>query len=255
MDTELRTGQPKDWWNTLALGVPVVLVLLTIELSACSYASPSVANANKAAAATSNARAFDSAAQTTGEGVPIALADAGEYGEDVYDYAKANDWKNAEDKLAALTVAVNQVPDYVENQSTAEVRLDGNVVALGRAVTAKDRQASMHEANQVIFDVAYMTTAYKPSVPVEVARLAYYARELEIWAEAEDTKRLQATAREMRRQWGALRPSVAAHNAAEAKKFDALVAQVEGAKTPAEYGRLAKPVLDEVDNLEKVFHR
>jgi hypothetical protein len=68
------------------------------------------ANANKAAAATSNTRASDTAGQTSGESVPIALANAGEYGENVYDYAKANDWKNAEDKLAALTVAANQVP-------------------------------------------------------------------------------------------------------------------------------------------------
>ena len=34
---------------------------------------------------------------------------------------------------------------------------------------------------------------------------------------------------------------------------DALVAQVELAKTSADYQRVAKPVLDEVDNLEKLF--
>ena len=46
---------------------------------------------------------------------------------------------------------------------------------------------------------------------------------------------------------------VEAHKAAEAKKFDALVAQVESAKTSADYARAATPVLNEVDNLEKLF--
>ena len=84
-------------------------------------------------------------------------------------------------------------------------------------------------------------------------KLDYYGRELEVWALANDVNKLQATAREMRQTWDALRPAVEAKSATEAKKFDALVAQVETAKTPAAYIRVATPVLDEVDNLEKLF--
>ncbi len=42
------------------------------------------------------------------------------------------------------------------------------------------------------------------------------------------------------------------------RKFEALVAQVESARTSADYTRVATPVLNEVDNLEKLlflFHR
>jgi len=98
-----------------------------------------------------------------------------------------------------------------------------------------------------------MTAAYKLSVPVEVTRLDYYGRELQVWAQAQDATKLQATARKMRRTWDSLRPSVKAHSATEAKKFETLVAQVESAKTSADYARVATPVLDEVDNLEKLF--
>src|SRR3979409_1642457 len=101
---------------------------------------------------------------------------------------------------------------------------------------------------------ADMPAAYKLGVPVEVTKLDYYGRELEVWAQAQDANKLQATAREMRRTWNSLRPSVEAHKAAEARKFDALVAQVESAKTSADYARVATPVLNEVDNLEKLFH-
>jgi hypothetical protein len=70
----------------------------------------------------------------------------------------------------------------------------------------------------------------------------------------QDANKLQAAAREMQQTWDRLRPSIETHSAREAKKFDALVAQVESAKTPADYARVATPVLNEVDNLEKLFH-
>ena len=245
MDT-LSKREPRDWWNTVALGGLAVIVFLTIWLNACSSGSPEAAKTNKAVTPTTT-----SSAKT--ESVPTSLSNAGEYGENVYDYAKVNDWKNADVKLAALRDAVKKVRTEVKNQSAAVDRLDTNVAALDRAVTAKDRQAAMREANQVTLDVANMTTAYKLSVPVEVTRLDYYGRELEVWAQAQDANKLQATAREMRRTWDSLRPSVEAHKATEAKKFDALVAQVESAKAPADYARVATPVLNEVDNLEKLF--
>jgi hypothetical protein len=225
-------------------------------LNACSSASPSATNLRKADL-TGNAPApppaSASTAVTTAESVPQSLANAGEYGENVYDYAKANDWKNAGVKLAALRAAAKQVRTDVRNNGAAVERLDGNVAALDSAVSSKDRQATMREANQVTLDVADMTTAYKLSVPVEVTKLDYYGRELEVWAQAQDVNKLQATSGEMRRTWDALRPSIEAKSATEAKKFDALVARVEGAKMPADYARAATPVLNEVDNLEKLF--
>jgi uncharacterized protein YcbX len=154
----------------------------------------------------------------------------------------------------ALRDAVKNVRIEVKNQSAVVDRLDANVAILDRALTAKDRPATMREANQVTMNVADITSAYKLSVPVEVTKLDYYGRELEVWAQAQDANKLQATAREMRRTWDSLRPAIETHSAAEAKKFDALVARVESAKTPADYERVATPVLNEVDNLEKLFH-
>jgi hypothetical protein len=182
------------------------------------------------------------------------LANAGEYGENVYDYAKANDWKNAGVKIAALRDAVRNVRADIKDKGAVINQLDEKVATLDRAVTARDKLSAMREANQVTLDVANMTTAYKLSVPVEVTRLDFYGRELEVWAQARDANKLQATASEMRREWSALRPSVEAQSAIETKKIDALVAKVDSAKTPADYAHASTPVLDEVDNLEKLFH-
>src|ERR1700730_11036689 len=149
MNTVSRTRQQSDWWNTAALCVLAGIVVLMIFLNACSPVSPGAAKTNKAAAPASA-----SAAVTKEESVPISLSNAGEYGENVYDYAKANDWKNADVKLAALRDAVKKVRTEVKNKSAAVDSLDGNVAVLDRAVNAKDRQAAMREANQVTLDVA-----------------------------------------------------------------------------------------------------
>jgi hypothetical protein len=256
MNTILRTSRPRDWWNTIFLGAVAVIVFFMIWLNACSSTSSSTSNLRKAAPTANTPAATPAAASATvpaAESVPQSLANAGEYGENVYDYAQANDWKNADVKLAALRAAAGQVRADVKNNSAAVERLAGNVAALDRAVSAKDRQATMRAANQVTLDVADMTTAYKLSVPVEVTKLDYYGRELEVWAQAKDANKLQATTREMRQTWDALRPSIEGKSATEAKKFDVLVAQVESAKTPADYARVATHVLDEVDNLEKLY--
>ncbi|MDX6290863.1 MAG: hypothetical protein QOH42_2662 [Blastocatellia bacterium] len=239
--------EPRDWWNTVALGLSALIVFLMIWLNACSSAPPDAAKTNGATTPTA------SSAVPTKESLPGSLSNAGEYGENIYDYAKAADWKNAVGKLTALRDAAKNVRAEVKNQSAAVDRLDTNVAALGRAVGAKDRQAAMREANQVTLDVADMTAAYKLSVPVEVTKLDYYGRELEVWAQAQDANKLQATAREMRQTWDGLRPSIETRSATEAKTFDGLIVRVESATTPADYARIATPVLDEVDNLEKLF--
>lgn len=254
MASTIRTRQPRDWWNTIALGVLVVIICLMIGLNACMSSSRNTGNqtvvtAQPSAPVPQNA----SSPLTLHESVPASLANAGEFGENVYDYAKANDWKNANVKLTALREAVTNVGRDVKNQSAAIDGLNQKVGNLDHAVIARDRQAAMREANQVTVDVAQMTTAYKLRVPVEVTRLDYYGRELEIWAQAGDANKLQTTARELRQTWDSLRPAIASHSAAEVKKFDALVARVESSKNLGDYARVATPVLDEVDNLEKLF--
>jgi hypothetical protein len=245
--------------NTMATGAIALIVFQLMWFNACSSGSQGNTNANANARVDKSIEASKapatpaSPAGTAQENPPASLADAGEYGENIYDYAKVNDWKNAAVKLAALKRAVNKVHTDVKNQGAAADRLDTDVAAVDRAVTAKDRQAAMQEANQVTLDVANLTPAYKLIVPVEVVKLDYYGRELEVWAQAKDATKLQTTARQLRQTWDSLRPSIAAKSAAEAKKFDALVAQVEAAKTPADYARVATLELDEVDNLEKLF--
>ncbi|MDQ2899177.1 MAG: hypothetical protein M3Y07_05170 [Acidobacteriota bacterium] len=191
---------------------------------------------------------------TTAAMVPSSLANVGEYGENVYDAAKAGTWTTASSKLSALKDAARQLRSDVTNANTEEDRLDAQIASLDKAVAGKERVGAMREANQVTLMAANMSQPFNPKIPVDVVKLDYYGRELEVWSAAKDSVKLQSTVGEMRATWDRIRPSVESHGgSAEAQQFDGLMTQLQKAKTPANYNQAASALLESVDKLEKVF--
>ena len=187
-------------------------------------------------------------------GVPASLTQAGEYAEDIYDAAKACNCKSAETLYAKLQSAVKRVKTDVNDQKANKNKLDKAVAELGSAVKSKNKQSAMESANTITYIAAEMSRPYAQVVPVEVTELDYYGRELEIWSAAKNMTRLQQAASGMRTAWQTVRPRVISHGGtAQARKFDSLMSQLAKAQTPADYGRLATPILDQVDMLEQVF--
>jgi hypothetical protein len=183
---------------------------------------------------------------------PKSLADVGEFGENLYDEAKANDWAKASAKHQDLQKAATELA--VEMKGADLRRLDAAVTAIGRAVAAKDRAAAMRQANQVTLIAADLNEPFKPQIPSAVTRLDVYGRELEMGAEAKDQTQIKAAVAGLRKNWDSVKAAVRAKGGnAEARKFDGLVMQAEAVKTPEAAAKVAKPILDEVDNLEKVF--
>lgn len=178
---------------------------------------------------------------------PQALVDAAEYAENLYDMAKAKDWVAAKARFDQLKSAVAGLPPA----RTLEIKQD--MEKLEKAITAKAQSTAQREANAITLRTAELQRDYKVEVPVEIAKLDYYGRELEVWSGQDNAEKLKATAGEMRSTWEQVRAAVEARDQAEARKFADLVAKVEAARSVAEYRQLAKPVLDEVDNLEKAF--
>lgn len=191
------------------------------------------------------------ASSASAASVPKPLENAGHYGENVYDQAKLGDWSKANAELASLKGAISQLNGTgVSDQG----RLSADVAALEKAITARDQQAALLASNKVTFDVANASASYKTPVPVGVTKLDYYGRQLEIQAAAKDTAGLKQTAADIQSTWNQVRPQIVANGGTkEAKQFDVTVAQVQKAGTPAQYGKLANPVLAQVDFLENVF--
>ncbi|OKH15490.1 hypothetical protein NIES592_05180 [Fischerella major NIES-592] len=187
--------------------------------------------------------------------VPSSLGQVGEYGESIYDMAKANDWTKATANLTLLENAAKSLHTEIKGENKTQLaQLDSKIAALKGTVTAKNRISAMRDANQVTLIAANITKEFEPKVPIEITLLDYYGRELEIWSATGNTSQLKKTASEMRRTWNAVRLTILARGGtAQVQKFDGLVASVEAAKSSKDYARLTTPVLDEVDNLEKVF--
>ena len=191
----------------------------------------------------------------TADSVPTSLQDVGEHGEQVYDAAKARDWRKTAVGLAKLRSAARQL--RVDLPSAPGLpRLGVVLTALERAGARKDRLATLRQANQVTLIAANMTDPFHPVVPPDVVRLDYLGRELEIWAEARDAAKLQSTAAELTRTWESVRLALEARGAAPlAKEFGDLVAQVRSAKSFDDYARLTPRLLEAVDQLEGVFRK
>lgn len=192
---------------------------------------------------------------TTANQVPTSITKVGEYGENIYDAAQANNWTQATTNLTSLQQAAKQLdnePRIGENPN--EDQLDGVIAALDKSVPAKDRLATMRTANQVTLLAANLSAPFNPQVPVPVVKLDYYGRQLQVGAVANNMNQLQETAKGISQTWNAIRPTIESHGgSAQAQKFNSLVAQVEAAKSSTQYSSLATPFLNQVDNLEKVF--
>lgn len=183
-----------------------------------------------------------------------AVAAVGTYGEDLYDEAKAGNWTKASAWMDSLDRAAKVLPKNDPRFSAEASRLAPVIDSVRQAVSQKQRAAAMKAANRVTFLSARMTDAFQPVTPVQVLLLDYYGRELEIWAAEQKSAKLAQVSVDIQDTWKALRPSVEKHQGTvAAKQTDSLVAQIRAAKTPSQYGKLAKPFLAEVDELEKVF--
>lgn len=182
--------------------------------------------------------------------VPAALVDAGEFGENIYDAAKADDWKTAEVTLSDLKASVKKL----NSEKIGSEKLDSTLAGLEKSVASKDKNATLELSNLFTLDAANLTVKFNPRIPVEITKLDYYGRELEIGAETKDEAKLKATAREIRSTWEAVKARVEANNGMnQAAVFEDLVRNTEAAKSISDYSILATPILDEVDNLEDVF--
>jgi hypothetical protein len=239
--------------------LPIALLTALTVSAGCSRTDNSGAagNGSDTAAMTSMSKPAATAEITEraadslqGVGVPRAVADVGTHGEDLFDQVKASNWARARVIMDSLDRSASALTPSEQGQ------LSGVLDTLHMAVAARQRNVAIEAANQVTFIGARLTEAYHPKMPADIVRLDYYGRELEIRAAQKNMSTLASTAADLRRTWGTAKPDVISHGgAAAAARTDSLVARLAAAKSPADYARIATPLLDVVDELEKPFEK
>lgn len=197
----------------------------------------------------SNSRSLQASDKTR-----ISLNRINHYSKTIYNLVKINNWKDAKSNLGLLEAAARSLKTEMGIANINLAKLDSTITALQSTIAAKSHQ-SMGDANEVTKLAAQLTAQLEPKIPLEVAMLDYYGRELEIWGKTENIPRLKEVAGKIGQTWQNLRPSVQLHGgSAQLQQFDdALVALVQTASSPNEYSLVAAPMLGEVDNLRKVF--
>lgn len=233
-----------------------LIALACLAVGACGRADRSAASNTDTAVAVSAASAKAATdSGTTSSALPRAVADVGEYAEQLYDAAVGAQWAKAKTLMDSLDAVAKALPDESRNAAD-RTQLTPVLDTLRAAVAARQRGPASEAANRVTYLAAKISAPYNPAVPVDVVLLDYYGRELEVGAARKDVTRLKATASDIRRTWDAVKPQVVSHGAtAAATKTDSLVSGIEAAKAPSEYAKLAKPFLDVVDELEKPFEK
>lgn len=186
--------------------------------------------------------------------LPSELAAVAEFSENLYDAAKTSRWPDANAIMDSLDRAAKSLPVGVTARSADALELPRVLDSLRQAVAARQRPAALQLSNRVTYLGAKVSAGYHPQVPSDIALLDYSGRELELWSARRSASMLIRTAAELQRTWNAARPDVVRHGGtAEAEKMDSLVARVASAKTAADYGRVATPILDHVDVLESLY--
>jgi hypothetical protein len=187
---------------------------------------------------------------------PAALVQVAELAENLYDAVKAADWLKATASVQSINRATRALIAERRVRPPDLPRLRSALASLNEAIPSRNRPVALQGANEITLIAANLSSAYNPTVPADVARLDYYGRALEIWSAAGDTRKLADVAREMRRTWDTVRPSVEARGGtSEIATFDKLVARLQAANSPGGYAEIAGPVLEAVDGIEKVFGR
>jgi hypothetical protein len=182
------------------------------------------------------------------------FAKIGEYGEDLYDFAKASQWRKADRFLTRLQKSYGSLNSSSGSNSGLISRLGQRMTALSQAIGSRDSANASKVANQITFDAAKFTAQANAPVPLAVTLLDYYGRELELGSTLGNLSVIQKNVGTIRQTWNAVRSSVLDNDgASEAKTFDGLIKRLKVDQSFAQYGRLATMILDEVDHLETVF--
>lgn len=188
--------------------------------------------------------------------IPAGVQSAATHGEDAYDMIAAGKWNEARAAIDSINATIASVPDTLRSGDASRAEIAAAIAAADSAIAMHDTARAATAANRITYLAARLSEPFAPKTPAAVALLDYYGRELELGARSNDAGRLSRTRTEIISTWRSLRPQVEARGGAvEAKRFDAIVARVEGARGVPAYRAAAKPLLDEVDALERVFAR
>lgn len=231
----------------LALGLALTSCVFSVGCSTAPNSSAKSSVAQPGTPQTQPAPEKNASAEA-----PQSLKNTGEYAEDIYDAAHAGNWKLATAKSTQLADSSSKLRNDLQPASELS-EIQSRVSALEKDIAAKNRLAAMTDANEITGLAADLSARFRSTVPVQVVKLDYLGRKLQIESARGNISSLKQTTSEIRSNWNEIKTALEQKHAATANHFEAIVSKLENARGVSSFARLAKEELDEVDKVENAF--
>jgi hypothetical protein len=183
---------------------------------------------------------------------PAALVQIGETATSLFDAAYASDWRTATEMVQALNESASALPALPKQDLVAQ--LQSLVQYVTQHVSGQQRVQTMDDANGLTRVVADLAATFQTQVPYEVVMLGYYGRQLELGIAAQKPSTLTQAAADLQSTWNRIEPTIERRGDIEdARRFSDTVAQLIGARRPADFVSPTRAALTEAGRIEKLF--
>lgn len=201
---------------------------------------------------------FSACADEEDAAVPPSVEAAGEHAEGAYEAVFAGDWGGAHILADSLDADVRAMESELGQTEAAESQISTPLLDLGTALASRARPDALRFSNEITRRVALFEAAYRPALPVGIALLDCYGREVQWLSETNDIGSMDRAVGGLRGVWDATRATVESRDGGgtEARAFEELVRQAEattGQEGTAAFESLSVRILDQVDALEGLF--
>lgn len=164
-------------------------------------------------------------------------------------------WKDAQTELLKLK-------DMTEKFDSADKakrdRMLKAAISADEAIRDTKRHEALKGANEALFAASEIAFIGDPSMPNDLFRLEFYARELKVWAAAKDQAKIKAAALNIKESWQQVKIELGKHGDEGRdliNKFEPLVMALDLADTPEKSGGIARPILDQTGAMKRLFGR
>ncbi len=191
---------------------------------------------------------------TRSKAAPECVWKVGSQGTAIFYAAKDSQWGQAARDLQSLKACTQQLQTEVKGNDDKKKKLEQDAGDIERALSTQNREQAMLSANDITLVATNIAGEYQVSMPMDVPRLDYYARQLQIYAEANDTGKLKATADQMKSTWQQVFVNLQSHvGPDDTKKMQIIIDRLQAAKQPSEYQAAASDVVGVVSDIERLY--
>ena len=191
---------------------------------------------------------------TRSQAAPQCVWKVGDQGSAIFYAARDSQWGQAARDLQSLKACTQQLQTEVKGNDDKKKKLEQDAGDIERALSTQNREQAMLSANDITLVATNIAAQYQVSMPMDVPRLDYYARQLQIYAEANDIGKLKATADQMKSTWQQVFVNLQSHvGPDDAKKMQTIIDRLQAAKQPSEYQAAANDAVSVVSDIERLY--